>query len=430
MVFNLKLSERSWSAKASGTSMLPLIKSGAELELELLPASHIQVGDIIVFSRPPETLVAHRVIGIKNKGKLLFITKGDHRWSADSPVSQNDILGRVVKINGVSVRSWLKIVMGRGVAFLSYGQFYLWRKLKDSALNHFRRRGANIFLRLKNQIIFKMTLCLMAFKQECFAVKIACVYYIRKRHAKSPFFILCDRRTGSHLFVSYLNSTQKVFFADEIFSQLQPYGLRRWGVSKKMALRHVRHYLNWCKTTVCGVKIFFSDFKELGLEMDDFLREFPHARWFVLYRENMLDQYLSYKLAQKTNEWLRLREPPLPSRAQIVIDPQDIAAYCTRERSWYASAQNNKILCERALWLSYEELVDDPQKLFDTKVFPFLGVPASTIRTNHLKQNKRSYFEVIANYSKQISWIEQTNFMHKYHLRATGSSESAKAMGL
>lgn len=416
MVSKPKDDERSWTAKASGTSMLPFMESGAEFELELIPVSAIGVGDIVVFSRPPEMLVAHRVVKIqKGSAPLLFLTKGDNRRSLDAPVSQDKILGRVTRVNKTNIRSLPWRILGQVTAWFSYGEYWLWKSLKDSPVNRLRHRILSFYTHTQKRIRLKKLLFVFAVKQELFAVKIAWVYYFKKRNPKRPFFTLCGRRTGSHLFVSYLNSIAKVSFADEIFSQLQPYGLRRWGVSKKMALRHVRHYLNGCTQTVCGVKFFFSDFQELGISLEDLLKEFPEARWFILYRENMLDQYLSFKLAQCTGEWFRKGALP-PNKAKILLDPKDLISYCDKEKSWYEEAQSNAVLRERSLWLSYEELVSDPQGIFDSRVFPFLNISPSCIHTDHLKQNDRSHSKIIANYSKLRAWLEQTNFTHKYVL--------------
>jgi len=417
MVLNSGGKEGGWIGTASGTSMLPFMESGAEFELELIPVSAIGIGDIVVFSRPPEMLVAHRVVRIqKGSESLLFLTKGDNRRSLDAPVSQDKILGRVTRVNKTNIRSLPWRILGQVTAWFSYGEYWLWKSLKDSPVNRLRHRILSFYTHKKKSIRLKKLLFVFAVKQELFAVKIAWVYHFKKRSPKLPVFTLCDRRTGSHLFISYLNSTKRMSFADEIFSQLQPYGLRRWGVSKNMALRHVRHYLNWCKESVCGVKFFFSDFQELGICLEDLLKEYPDARWFILYRESMLDQYLSFKLAQSTGEWFRIGALP-PHKAKIKLDQNDLITYCNRQKDWYEQAQSNAVLRERSLWLSYEELVSDPQGVFNARIFPFLDMPPSVISTNHVKQNNRLYSEVIANYSEMHAWIERTNFTHRYVAR-------------
>lgn len=85
---------RQWLT-AAGTSMLPLIREGDHLLVDLSPFSP-RPGDIVV-ARQANGLVAHRVIAIRLHGATYrILTQGDHvRWQ-DPPRAPADLLGRVI----------------------------------------------------------------------------------------------------------------------------------------------------------------------------------------------------------------------------------------------------------------------------------------------------------------------------------------------
>jgi signal peptidase I len=90
--------------RVSGTSMLPTLETGDLVVIEHVPASSIQVGDIIVYNPPCASegfSVIHRVVNITSSGS--FITKGDNNPGtdqaegiADGPVNPSCVQGVVV----------------------------------------------------------------------------------------------------------------------------------------------------------------------------------------------------------------------------------------------------------------------------------------------------------------------------------------------
>lgn len=128
-------------AMAFGSSMRPLIKPGAGLELEPAPAAGIRLGDIISFESRPGLSVTHRVVKIfKKQEQTFFITKGDNRLDCDGPVAEKQILGRVIRVGRHPLRSIKWRVLGICVARISYGQSVLYRSLAQSRLNRCRHR--------------------------------------------------------------------------------------------------------------------------------------------------------------------------------------------------------------------------------------------------------------------------------------------------
>ncbi|CAG1023006.1 signal peptidase I [Methylococcales bacterium] len=81
----------------TGCSMLPLIRSG-DIVLVEHGCTGVRLGDIVVF-RFKSKLIAHRVLH-KYEGNFgpIFITKGDNVLHFDPPISNKEIVGRVLTI--------------------------------------------------------------------------------------------------------------------------------------------------------------------------------------------------------------------------------------------------------------------------------------------------------------------------------------------
>ena len=101
--------------RVQGTSMLPALRPGDEIELRSTPSSNINPGDIVAFRRD-ERLVVHRVIGRSPDGLL---TQGDALRHTDAPVSSDQLLGVVASVlrKGEQVR-WQPSFRARATAAL------------------------------------------------------------------------------------------------------------------------------------------------------------------------------------------------------------------------------------------------------------------------------------------------------------------------
>lgn len=255
-----------------------------------------------------------------------------------------------------------------------------------------------------------------AIRRELFRAKIAGAYYFGKRVPQKHCFILCAPRTGSTLLTSYLNCHPAVFFETELLSQTHPKGLRSRWTSKSAAFNHLRHVLNYLDHPICGAKLMFPHFQMRGISLSELQNEFPKAQWLVLYRRNILDQYLSHKIAWNTALWTQRRGTNRPSLENIRVRLN--AKHALEYRDWVLSSYQETLdtegICKRSIWISYEDLVADSQKLLNGVIFPFLGVNPCQTRTSLTKQNIWNYPELISNYEEIKDWIQRTDFTQDY----------------
>lgn len=76
-------------------SMHPALPVGTVVVVEPVEFEEIAVGDVVTYNIASGAVVTHRVIGVNRQQRLLE-TKGDNNNTADgSPVSYDDVIGRV-----------------------------------------------------------------------------------------------------------------------------------------------------------------------------------------------------------------------------------------------------------------------------------------------------------------------------------------------
>lgn len=99
-----------------GWSMYHLIRNGDSIVIEPKSIRELNIGDIILFQLPGRGYIAHRLI--KKNGPTGLITKGDNLLCFDQPVSIDNVVGRVIRIERNGKRIILTSVIGRIFSFL------------------------------------------------------------------------------------------------------------------------------------------------------------------------------------------------------------------------------------------------------------------------------------------------------------------------
>lgn len=255
-----------------------------------------------------------------------------------------------------------------------------------------------------------LPLCL---RRELFRMKIALAYVSEKDPIRPGVFILSTPRTGSNLLMSYLHPERT--FEYEILSKDSPHGLRIKWLSKRSVFRHIRHFLHYTGEPSCPIKILFHQIEAFGISPEEIYAEFPSTKWIILYRENILNQYLSQELAYQTGRWIQLRQSPeKPQKKRVHLHPEIALKYRDDVRQKYQKTQNILGLGDRSVWISYEALAAGPQKIFDETLFPFLEITPYPVSTKLIKQNTQTYAEIIANYDEVKDLISQTDFTQNY----------------
>jgi signal peptidase I len=88
---------------ARGGSMAPGILHGDIVVVAPIGNDPIELGEIVLVASKAEGLMVHRVIEIRGCGPgMCIVTKGDASQIADKPTGRDEILGKVIRTEGVA----------------------------------------------------------------------------------------------------------------------------------------------------------------------------------------------------------------------------------------------------------------------------------------------------------------------------------------
>lgn len=103
-----------------GSSMSPILTKGRSVSVTSIGSGKIGVGDIICV-KSNSKLVAHRLVRIvSSKDGWYYITKGDNRPNFDEPLRRENIVGKVVEVEGRRVTGTFSKIPNLLLANLSY----------------------------------------------------------------------------------------------------------------------------------------------------------------------------------------------------------------------------------------------------------------------------------------------------------------------
>lgn len=101
VVVNLLHKGHTVKVKATGVSMIPTLWPQTSLVVESSQCSEIKVGDIVLFIKDNDSLIAHRVMQLSNDQML---TQGDSCILDDGWIKKNDVIGKVVRAEALFIK--------------------------------------------------------------------------------------------------------------------------------------------------------------------------------------------------------------------------------------------------------------------------------------------------------------------------------------
>ena len=158
--------------------------------------------------------------------------------------------------------------------------------------------------------------------------------YHFRRQKKDPVLVIAKRRSGSNLLLSYLNSVPELsFLHPEPLNPKMYYGIPNRKISKRSLLDHLVRTLNDNPTKICGFKMLFFRLKKHELILEDIRARFPNAKFLILYHRSLLEQFVSLKVAEKTDQWLWTPDFRLPD--SLKPDAGEFREFCESTRRFY-----------------------------------------------------------------------------------------------
>jgi LPS sulfotransferase NodH len=241
-----------------------------------------------------------------------------------------------------------------------------------------------------------------------FRLKIKVKYFFKCKAGikKNPVFIVGSPRSGTSLLADYLKNLPEISLAGEVLNGNFLYGIRAKYATRDETLKHIRYSIfNKHRKTVV-VKLFFFYFRLYKFEIDEINKMFPNAIYIIIYRSSIADQYVSWETAKKTNIYNVQYKLDFNKR-KITIDKNDFIAFIKNEKNDYNNLINKDWIQKKSIIISYEELSQNPQSVFNKKIFPFLDIPNKSIKTKLRKLNPESLKNRVDNYESVKNLINE-----------------------
>jgi len=89
--------------RVTGSSMSPFLSGGETLNIKKVDVSSLRIGDLIFFKNNEGSAILHRIVKKRPtyQNSYIFQTKGDALRGMDSPVSADDIIGKVCTVEKI-----------------------------------------------------------------------------------------------------------------------------------------------------------------------------------------------------------------------------------------------------------------------------------------------------------------------------------------
>jgi hypothetical protein len=246
--------------------------------------------------------------------------------------------------------------------------------------------------------------------------KIRIFYYIFNciKPSAAPVFIITEPRCGTTLFGGFLNSIKELSYKDEILNSNFPIGINPEKSNPQKTLKHIFYTMHAHFKSVVAAKIFFWHLEIFSLKPDDFKKLFPNAKFIIIYRCDIGKQYVSFRMAHRTKVWALKGKNKINGAIKLEIKKEDLLKFIEKTRNKYRSLLNINWLHPNSIIVSYEELIEDPQKLFNEKIFPFLGLQPCKIYSDYRKINPKPISDKVSNYDSVKYIFESDTSIQKY----------------
>jgi LPS sulfotransferase NodH len=239
-------------------------------------------------------------------------------------------------------------------------------------------------------------------------------WYFRSSKPYLPLFVLTTYRSGSNLLVDYLNGIPGIRCYPELLNPQISVGPMRRHFSADYALAHLRRSLHSLKTPIRGCKLMFDQLAHSQLTVEMLRDIFPELKFVVLYRQSLAEQFVSWRAAHVTQQWV-LKQQHLAKHVQVRIDPTELSHFCETTQDQYHRLLQCRWLRSCSVLMSYEEMVCDPSSVMASRVCPLVGLTiCGTLSTKLLKQNTTPLRERITNYEEVASLLDSAACQQHY----------------
>lgn len=226
------------------------------------------------------------------------------------------------------------------------------------------------------------------------------------------FVIYGVPRVGSNYFIKTLNSNPEILCHYEIFHKAKIY------LAKKINNPHLINTENRDKDPIQFLhdlykgeqyKVFgYNIFNDQNDTIIDYSLKDTNQKKIIIKRKNVLRQYMSLKIAQKTDIWIYIKRKAIPvEEKKVYFDSQEFLSYLKMINGFYNKLENYLgITGQNYFLLYYEDLFRDIYASLKN-VAEFLDVNNNFALGNKMeKQNPEPLEDIVINYAELKSFID------------------------
>ncbi|MGD1892277.1 MAG: sulfotransferase [Cyclobacteriaceae bacterium] len=221
---------------------------------------------------------------------------------------------------------------------------------------------------------------------------------IEKTRKYTPFIILCHPRSGSTLLHTYLNSHPNILSLGEYLGNK----VRNSNETKAAELVDKKLFKLYSRNIqAVGVKFFFQyTAYPLGKDMISLLASRQSVLVVYLYRENLLRNLVSLKIAENTGQYTMWKKGQ-----KMKVEKRKIYLSAEECKTQLMSMDEHSHYCRKLfknhdlLPISYESLVSHPTTTL-TRVQKFLKVKPYKLQSLLIRQNPEPLTKLILNYNE------------------------------
>ena len=213
----------------------------------------------------------------------------------------------------------------------------------------------------------------------------------------SNFLVLSSGRSGSTMFTELLNWHPQVECKKELLNRDKLKKLQLTAVSKQTLSNYILARLLPSKLGILrtGFKLFNEQLEYCYLPIEKILGDLWSPSVIILYRENLLETYISLKIAFATGIWYSEQET---NKCSLEVNWAEFEEYVeTERRRWRKSVSATGGM--RKMFVSFEELVDDQDETM-RRVLAFLNVAECELGVSSVRQNPMPLADKVSNYEE------------------------------
>ena len=221
------------------------------------------------------------------------------------------------------------------------------------------------------------------------------------------FIILSSGRSGSTLLRILLNCHYSVNCWGELLNRekLEEHGLKK--ASNEVLINYILARLLpfklWLPYT--GFKLFNEQVEYCQLSLKTLLSSLYSPPVIILYRENLLETYVSLKIAEQNQIWY---SETVVNECSIEVDWEEFKEYCETERKrWQESL--SELSGSQKLFVSFEDLIANQDETMN-KIFDFLKIKPFPVKASSKRQNPQMLEEKVSNYEEITALTKKENY--------------------